>query len=322
MANDCLYKKLKGNVSADLPILDAIRLVVNWDSLESFPIKPSGGNWFIGGPGISLKVDNGSIKVGGTNVGSEYTSTGQEQDTIDVIPTSSTSTTQIVLKGLSMITRLGRSDSFPYNNVRTDDMEFIEYSGINYSIISLFAGVDGEQDLAALEYFPNKSVVSTINFCSLRNAYKGDISIFSQFPSVTVVGGTLARYNPLVYGNVSVFNGNTTITNVILRDNDGIVGLIDSFAGCSELKVLDIQTTKVGGNIASMGSCTKLTRLIVLGNSITGTIEELVAAFVDAGKSTGSITIDITHTGVTFEGNFVSGTKTLAWNGISNITIS
>lgn len=320
---NCLLKKIKGNVSANLPIYDAIRLVVDWNGIDSFPIKPDGGNWYIGGSGVGIKVTNGTIKVDDVSVGSEYQSVSGEQAKIDVIPVSSIATTQIVLKGLSSITTFGRSNKFKYNNVSTDDMEFVSESSINFNTISIFRGVNKEQDIASLLFFPNKNVVSTINFGAVTNSYKGDISVLGQFPSLIAVQLALAKNNPNVYGDISVFENNTTITNIVLRDNDGIVGMIDSLSGCTALTSIDLQSTKIGGNIASLGTCTNITNMILPDTSITGTIEGLVAAFVDDGhKNSGSITINIGHTGVTFEGNFVTGTKTLAWNGKTNITLS
>lgn len=319
----CLVTRLKGTAVADLPFYDAIRLVVKWGASTSFAIKANGAlaNLFFGGIGTKVKViSNGTIKVGSDNVGTEYTITESSTSTIDVIPSDATQDTLVVLEGLSSITTWGRTTNSPYRMAYSDDLGFLAGSSVNVPNFALLAGASEPCDLSILAGLPNKNIITTILVSLDENAYKGDIRYLAELPLLVTAPTSISESNPGVYGDIASFAGHTAIQYIQLRRNDKIVGMIDNLAGCSALKTIDLQSTQVTGNIASLGACTNLTKIVLSSTSVTGTVEDLVVAFNVAGKTSGTITIGFTRTGITYNGAAVSGT-TLTWSG-SNITIS
>lgn len=319
----CLVTRLKGTADASLPFYDAIRMRIKWGSETSFAIKASGGlvNLFFGGEGVKLKVlSNGSVKVGDDNVGSEYTITVQSTSTIDILPVSSAQDTEFLLIGLSSISTWGRTTAAPYRLAYSDDLHYLQSSVVTSTSFALLAGDAEPCDLSVLASLPNKQAITVLLLNNAANSYKGDIAYLSELPSLQNIANYLASANSGVYGDISTFIGNTTIKRVELRRSDRIVGMVDSLSQCSALTHIDLQSTQVAGNLASLGACPNLTSIILASTSVTGTVENLVAAFNAAGRTSGSITIGFVRTGITYNGQSVTGT-TLAWNG-TNITIS
>ena len=319
----CLITTLRGEVQVDLPIFDAVRLYIKWGENESFAIKPSGGAGSInfGGPGTVIKVlQNGSIKVGSTNVGTEHTISATDTSAIDIIPTDGTVDTVIALYGIHTITAWGRASSSPYRMAHTDDAAMLEGSSISAATVALLAGSKEPADLSSIEKLPNRSSISSLLYAIEPNAYKGNIQSFASLPALVNAASRFSEGNPGVYGDIGVFEGNTVIQQISLRRNDRIVGMVDRLAGCSALTEIDLQSTGVTGNVESLGSCTQLTKIILSSASVTGTVEGLVAAFVAAGKTSGTISIGFPRTGITYNGESVVGT-TLTWDG-TDITIS
>lgn len=320
---DCLITQLKGSVTRDLPFFDAIRLRIKWGNESSFAIKPAGSInvTYFGGNGTKVSViTNGNIEVGGESVGQEYTLTSDSTGTVDITPEDATQDTLIVLRGIATISHWGRSTSAPYRMAYTDDMPLLIGSSVNDASIAFLAGDQHPCNLSALANLPNKGAVTTLLLSLDENAYEGDISYLGELPGLLSTGAILAANSTGVFGDISVFEGNTTIRQVQLRRNDHIVGMIDSLAGCSAITVIDLQSTSITGNLASLGSLASLNSLVIASTSVTGTVEELVAAFVEAGRTSGSITIGFSNTGITYNGQPVTGT-TLTWNGTS-ISIS
>lgn len=319
----CLVTKLKGTAVADLPFFDAIRMRIVWGTETSFPIKSGTGlgSLYFGGNGVTIKViRNGSIRLSGETVGDEYTITSSTTQTIDIIPSDPAQDTQFVLKGIANISTWGRNTSSPYKMVYSDDLPLLAGSGITSTIFALLAGDTEPCDISVLSELPNKSLITTILINDANNSYKGDISNLRAVSGLLDTGIILSAFNSGIYGDISVFLGNTTIHSVRLRRNNRIVGMIDNLAGCSALTTIDLQSTQVTGNLAALGSCLNLTSIVIGATSVTGTVEDLVAAFNDAGRTSGSISILFNNTGVTYNGLPVTG-STLTWNG-QNIVIS
>lgn len=320
----CLVTKLKGTVTSDNPFYDAIRMFIKWGNSSSFAIKANGPliNLYFGGIGTTIKViDNGTIKVGNDNVGTEYTITSNSTSTIDIIPSDSSVDTQIILKNLPSISTWGRTTSTHQRMAYSDDQEFLAGTSVSGKAIFLLPGYSEPCDISVLADIPNKASITTLFLNpTVSNGYKGDISHLSELPLLQEAQNVLSQNNSGIYGDIAVFINNTNIQNIALRRNDKIVGMLDNLAGCSALKTIDLQSTSITGNIASIGACTQLTSVIVASTSVTGTVEDLVAALNTAGKTSGSIAIGFTRTGITYNGSPVAGT-TLTWDG-SNITIS
>lgn len=319
----CLITKLKGTVTNNNPFYDAIRMFIKWGDNSSFAIKANGPltNLYFGGIGTTIKViDNGTIKVGNDNVGTEYTITSNSTSTIDIIPSDTSVDTQIILKNLQSITYWGRGTSAHQRLAYSDDQSLLLGSAVTGSSLSLLGGYFEPCDISVLADIPNKANVTSVYLNNASGVYKGDIHYFSELPSLVSAQNLLSQNNPGIYGDIAAFLNNTVIQNIELRRNDRIVGMLDNLAGCSALKTIDLQSTSITGNIASIGACTQLTSVVVASTSVTGTVEDLVAAFNSAGKTSGSISIGFTRTGITYNGAQVSGT-TLTWSG-TNITIS
>lgn len=320
----CLVTKLKGTVTSDNPFYDAIRVFIKWGDNSSFAIKAAGQltNIYFGGVGTTIKViNNGTIKVGTDNVGTEYTITSDSTFTIDIIPSNTSIDTQIILKNLPSISIWGRTTSTHQRMAYSDDQEFLAGTSVSGSGVFLLPGYFEPCNISVLADVPNKASITTLFLNpTVSNGYKGDISYLSELPLLQEAQNVLSQNNSGIYGDIAVFINNTNIQNIALRRNDKIVGMLDNLAGCSALKTIDLQSTSITGNIASIGACTQLTSVVVASTSVTGTVEDLVAAFNTAGKTTGTITIGFTRTGITYNGEPVNGT-TLTWSG-TTITIS
>ena len=91
--------------------------------------------------------------------------------------------------------------------------------------------------------------------------------------------------------------------------NTNIYGDIASLAGLNNLTVLDLGILKkkenvISGNIASLGTLINLTGLFVIaGTNVAGSIESLVAAFRENGRTEGTIDTQVyNNPNVTFNG--------------------
>lgn len=315
----CLVTKLKGAVSSDNPFYDAIRMYIKWGTSSTFSIKSSA--IIFGGIGTTIKViENGSIMAGSDNVGTEYTIASGSPSTIDIIPSNSSVDTPIVLKGLQSISAWGVGSNANRRLAYSDDQSFLAGTNRAGAVFSLLAGYREPADLSSLDNLPNKANITSIYLNTVSGGYKGDIQYLSGLSSLVEASTILSKNNPMVYGDIATFTNNSTIQNILLNNNDKIVGMIDNLSGCSALKQIDLQSTGVTGNLASLGACTNLTKIVLASTSVTGTVEDLVAAFNTAGKTSGTITIGFSRTAITYEGAAVSGT-TLTWSG-TNITIS
>lgn len=320
----CLITKLKGTVTNNNPFYDAIRMFIKWGNSPSFAIKANGAptNLYFGGIGTTIKViDNGTIKVGNDNVGTEYTITSGSTSTIDIIPSNSSVDTQIILKNLPSISVWGRTTATHQRMAYSDDQEFLAGTSVSGNGVFLLPGYFEPCNISVLADIPNKASITTLFLNTVvSNGYKGNISHLSELPLLQEAQNILSQNNSGIYGDIATFLNNTNIKNIALRRNDKIVGMLDSLAGCSALQTIDLQSTSITGNIASIGTCTQLTSVVVASTSVTGTVEDLVTAFNNAGKTSGSITIGFSRTGITYNGSSVNGT-TLTWNG-TTITIS
>mgnify|MGYP003307004516 CR=1 FL=1 len=117
-----------------------------------------------------------------------------------------------------------------------------------------------------------------------NNVY-GDISSLAMMPDlINVVLSYPTDRN--ITGNTKVFKENTFSSLVMLNlENSIVTGDISDFVNCLNLKTLDLYAARVGGDISSIGSLTKLTNLD-FSSRMTGTIEAFVQAQRAAGRTT------------------------------------
>lgn len=127
--------------------------------------------------------------------------------------------------------------------------------------------------------------------------------------------------------NLSAF-ANAKYTNLVqLRidnSNEKMSGDISSLSIFEKLQLFRIiNNAAISGSILSFGTFTDLAQLNIDGTSISGTVEEFVAAQRTSGRTTGSIQLGYTMALVTYNGLPITGSsnKTLAWTADS-ITIS
>lgn len=322
---NCIVTRLKGAVAADLPYFDGIRVEVDWNKggISSLPIKVAGSytganaiRLHFGAIGTRLKVlSNGDLVVNNVSVGTEHEILANTH-AINLIPVDAGEKTVILFSGLGTITNFYTPTTNEMNAIGCDDMPALADSGLNFKNISVLnACSEKKQDLSVLEYIPNKSSVNNI-YVPTNGGLVGNIRYLSMFPNLLTIIN-VARYHSDVYGDISSIAGLTNLTSISLRNNDNITGLIDSLAGLASLATLDLQATSVRGNIASLGACTSLTTLTLSSTSVTGAVEDLVAGFRAAGRTSGTLTATLTRTAVTYDGNVLTKTVTITWTASS-----
>lgn len=154
----------------------------------------------------------------------------------------------------------------------------------------------------------------------------GNLGVLTTEALTEITLNDTGSYNASgIYGDITeILSKNTSLTKVVIMGQQNVV-LNTSFAeNMTGLTDINIQLCpKVTGNIAMFKKCRPV-RLNV-GNcpNITGTIEELVAGFMDNGWTTGSIaSASFTNSGVTLNGVVPTGTKTLSWDSEGNITFA
>lgn len=317
--SNCLVTKLKGNVTGDLPYLDSIRLYIAWDSITELELKGYGAyttKTQFGGVGTTVKVlDNGAISTTTNNstwtdVGTEYTM-GANNHGVRITPIDSSSETLILIEGMGTISYFWLSTTNPVSAVSTDDYGCLAYTGVNYKYLLFPRGHSEDQDLSLLSSVPNKASVTNIYFPV--SGIKGDISYLSKFTNLKTVIAPLTQNNTNVGGDISALAGLTSLTSITMKQNDNIKGLVSSLSGLTALTTLDLQSTQVSGNLDGLGGCVALTTLTLSSTSVTGTVEALASAMLTAGRESGTLTINASHTAITNnDSTFISATITFS----------
>lgn len=187
---------------------------------------------------------------------------------------------------LSYVTNI---NDFKYSAIR-----LVKYKGGNcIGDISNIAGWD-----------KNIQVLKLTNYTTDVNRTKygltGDIGVLDDFTALIDV--ILA--NSKVYGDISVFTEKNI--RMLCLNNTDVEGDINALENITSMAVLNLDLTRVSGNLAALGKMTNLTNLSVFNSNLTGTIESLIEGFRTNGKTSGSITAEVfTQQGnsITFNGN-------------------
>lgn len=125
-----------------------------------------------------------------------------------------------------------------------------------------------------------------------------------------------AASKAVVNGDIGVFKDSTTLTTLMVSSSYSLGGDIKDIP----VSITDFQavTTSVEGSINNLGNHVNLVRLWINNSNITGTIEQFVAAQVAAGRTSGTVAVDIHASQVTYQGRHTSSfTQNLVWeNGV------
>lgn len=147
-----------------------------------------------------------------------------------------------------------------FDNINSDVFVSSKYD-LNY-IVSNFKGL--LFDLEELKYSP-------VNYLNLENtqAY-GDVSVFEGNNSLT----TFIVKNTKVSGNLNVFKDMPTLTTLNLTGSQ-ITGDIANMLGMSSLKTLSASFTKITGNIADLLGMNNIVTIELTGTLVTGNVADL-----------------------------------------------
>ena len=153
-------------------------------------------------------------------------------------------------------------------------------SGIDYSLIAL-------PNLIFCSLWPTKTAIN-IN------------ELIAKCPSIETIYGNYT-------GDVSAFNGKTSLKVVDFRDNHTLAGNISVFAGNSGMTELRVNNTEVRGRLSSILACTGLKVLSIAANvEYTAADADAMDAILSGNGATNKY--EHTENGVTVQRYFSNGT--------------
>ena len=154
--------------------------------------------------------------------------------------------------------------------------------------------------LTEVSFSGDTAIVNLSDFAKIKSlekvvlangsAIRGDIGgLSSQIKYISI----LSCNN--VIGALSGLSNNTELTYLKLS-RTGVSGDIAALSGLKNLTDLSVEISNITGDIASLGGCTSLTNLVTSDSKITGSIENLITAFRQNGRASGSIRYDYAGT--------------------------
>ena len=279
---NCLVTRLKGVVNnPNLDYFDSILVKIDWE-LNTGPAvvirNTSAIN--IGAVGCTVKIiSNGYIAANSsdTNHLSEYT-IPSTSETKQIFPVNSSANTEFIVIGLSKIEHLH------FN--RTAGIWVKNLGSLNFceNIQPDFSTINTKKYLAMYYPYPSNEVDMSNYVKNVNN--KGQIeSIMWYKPS-----SDSSKYGNF-FVNASAIEGYSSLTT-LNRTFRILGGNASSFESLTAIQTLGIgvngrSSEGVTGNISSFGKLKNLTSLNINDTLITGSVEELVAAF-RAASSTGA----------------------------------
>ena len=161
--------------------------------------------------------------------------------------------------------------------------------------------------------------IATLNSTWLM--YKGQPYPIEKLPWATLT--TLENLSDLDHGmpkNITGDFANVDLSHiqVLKLANQEIYGDLDSdFLGATSLTQLSLANNQLlRGDITGLGNCIALTSLILnTCHNISGTLEDLLDAMVAAGRTSGSRSIGLIQSAVTYNGTVPSTTLTATFAG-------
>lgn len=288
---ECLVTKLNASVNKDnLVYFDTIEIVLDF---ENNPTKffvlysKSNSTLLFGGVGVEyIPIENCHFTDQSGNVietDGKYIMPSTPATDVRVTPINTGAVSKFHLKGMSSITTIFKNQN-SYLRIPQDYLNKLKYLSLS--------GDDNNNNIR-----PNISApdVDGVNYTDFN--YIKDLQINKE----TIISFT---FDPL--------------SDTSQRTVD-----IASFGKYTAVTTLMLNSSGAYGDIADLGTLTRLNNFAFYNTKIKGTVESLVAGLIASGKSTGSIS-DVNFNGiVTFNNSPVSaGHKTVSWTGVNNITIS
>ena len=151
--------------------------------------------------------------------------------------------------------------------------------------------------------------------------YKGQPHPIEKLPWATLT--TLENSSDSEHGmprNITGDFANVDLSNiqVLKLANQEIYGDLDSdFLGATSLTQLNLANNQLlRGNVTGLGNCIALTSLTLnTCHNISGTLENLLDAMVAAGRTSGTMTVALIQSAITYNGTVPSGTLTATFSG-------
>lgn len=151
--------------------------------------------------------------------------------------------------------------------------------------------------------------------------YKGQPYPIEKLPWATLT--TLENSSDSDHGmpkNITGDFANVDLSHiqVLKLANQEIYGDLDSdFLGATSLTQLSLANNQLlRGNVTGLGNCIALTAITLnTCHNISGTLESLLDAMVAAGRTSGTMTVALIHSAITYNGTVPSTTLTATFAG-------
>jgi len=162
-------------------------------------------------------------------------------------------------------------------------------------------------------------IVSNIFSVSEISAVRGNFTLHLEDLSDCINLSTFIPDQSVlkVTGDISNFYNNN-ITELIIVASPNVYGNLDKFR--DQYTAIRLQGTSISGDIAGFAKFKTAEYIWLTNTQVHGTIESLVAAFVAAGKTSGTVNLSVNGTSVTYQGRNTDKGADLIWNGVNNIT--
>lgn len=142
-----------------------------------------------------------------------------------------------------------------------------------------------------------------------------------ELKSIKVIEKLLPHTDVKTCSYLSLITDLNSANNPSESSTRGFIGDLANIIGYESLTSLYWRSAKCTGNIAECGRMLNLTKLYLYGGSVYGSLESLVAAYRENGKTSGQLEFDWMPKSITFNGvsAILKASSTLAWTA-STIT--
>lgn len=123
-----------------------------------------------------------------------------------------------------------------------------------------------------------------------------------------------------VNGDITLFVADKHLTNLCVQNSSITSGTFKEVQYPESFVTIKAFNTMVSGDITDFVEFTSLTTLWLTGCNFSGTIEDLVSGLVASGRTSGTISLSVNETQVTYQGRRTNKGADLIWDGVNNIT--
>lgn len=272
---NCLATKLKESVdNNNLEYFDALQMTFYQNAAGEPANLNSGNTFYMGGPGVKVKVLSGGDiynVITQESLGTEFTIPLTSPQTYKIRATTASVPVEFLLIGLSKITKL----------------------------ISNYAGAFRLRNPQKLVYC-NKDISLSGNmftiFAGYTEDYPVDLSYLNNVLTDVSTVQTIRRGGPAEVGMAksktsdwSNWTGLTRIDSSSILMNEGNISALSNLVNLTKID-LNVTGTTVTGDIASFGEMTSLVEMNINRTSIFGALEDFVSAQYSAGRKSTSST--------------------------------